>query len=178
MQRAIKPKLISGKSILLLVSAVAFSLIILEVVCRMFLQKELPANKPRIFIANNEAYSWCQPKKLSRKVINKKSGGGEFVMLMPNLFFAHEYLAFQTHQRRGGGCRYPMLPGACFGDDPRFTHFFGQQDLSQNIIDLMRPGMIEVFPFEIDLGPAQVAGHLFSIIEQRRPARIALHERI
>lgn len=91
MLKAIKPKSISGKSILLLLGAVIFSLFILEIVCRLFLKEELPAYKPRLFIADNEIYSWCQPKKHSRKVINKKSGGSEFVMLMPNLFFAHEY---------------------------------------------------------------------------------------
>jgi hypothetical protein len=44
-----------------------------------------------------------------------------------------------------------MLTGTCLSNNPGFTHFPGQKDLPDGIVDFMGTGVVEVFSFEIDL---------------------------
>ena len=77
----------------------------------------------------------------------------------------HEHLAFQPQKRcRCGGCD-AMLAGARLCDDPRLSHLPGKQNLPQAVIDLVRPGMVQIFPFQVYLRAAQVLCHLFRIIK-------------
>ena len=59
----------------------------------------------------------------------------------------------------------PCCPGSRFGDETGLAHLLGQQRLAKDIIDLMRAGVVQVFPLEIDLRTAQVLGHFFGVVE-------------
>lgn len=67
-----------------------------------------------------------------------------------NVFDTHIDLAF--HPEEGGHRRRrdPVLPCAGFGDHARFAHPFRQKHLPQAVIDLMRSGMIQVFPLQVN----------------------------
>ena len=90
MPEEIKPKYTFIKNLSVLLIAVIFSISLLDIACRLFFKEQSHSYSPRIFIANNEVFPWCQPKKYSRQV-HKKGAGSQFVMLMPNLTFAHDY---------------------------------------------------------------------------------------
>ena len=61
--------------------------------------------------------------------------------------------ALQPEQRadRGGGDA--VLPGAGLGDDPRLAHALGEQRLPERVVQLVRAGVEEVLPLEVDAGP-------------------------
>ena len=58
-----------------------------------------------------------------------------------------------------------MLSGPGLSDKSLFAHALGQQGLTQGVVDLVRAGMGQVFPLEVDFGPATVAGQVFSVVE-------------
>ena len=51
-----------------------------------------------------------------------------------------------------------MLAGAGFCDDAMFAHAPGQQRLSDAVVDLVRPGVQQVFPLQIDPRAAKLLG--------------------
>ncbi len=61
---------------------------------------------------------------------------------------AHVDRALQAEQggRRGRGDA--VLTGARFGDDPRLAHPPGQQRLTEDVVDLVRTRVVEVFPLQ------------------------------
>ena len=69
-----------------------------------------------------------------------------------------------------------MLTGARFRNDALFAHFLCKEALAQSIIDLVGPRMVQVFPFEIDLGAAKVLGHPFRIVKETRPIGVVMIE--
>ena len=48
-----------------------------------------------------------------------------------------------------------MLPSAGLGDQPPFAHAPSQQRLANSIVDLVRAGVAQVFPLQIDLRPTE-----------------------
>ena len=68
------------------------------------------------------------------------------------VFATHVNHALHTVTRSHRCCRHAVLACARLGDDPRLTHALGQQGLTDTVIDLMRAGMVEIFPFEPNLG--------------------------
>ncbi|KAG1283620.1 hypothetical protein G6F64_014344 [Rhizopus arrhizus] len=64
--------------------------------------------------------------------------------------FMRVTLAVQRADRGGGD---PVLAGAGFCNDARLSHPSGQQDLAQAVVDLVRAGVVEVFPLQEDAGP-------------------------
>ena len=50
-----------------------------------------------------------------------------------------------------------MLPGTSLGDDARLAHAGSQQRLSENVVDLVRSRVVEVFSFEVDAGSTALA---------------------
>ena len=54
---------------------------------------------------------------------------------------------------RGGG--HAMLPCARLGDDPPLAHPQCEQDLAERIVDLVRPGVVEILAFQVDPAPPQ-----------------------
>ena len=44
-----------------------------------------------------------------------------------------------------------MLTGPGLGDHPGLAHPAGEQGLTQHIVDLVRSGVVQVFPFQINM---------------------------
>ncbi len=56
----------------------------------------------------------------------------------------------------GGGGGHAVLSGPGFGHDALLAHAFDQQSLTHGVVDLVRAGMRQILPFQVDLGSAQV----------------------
>ena len=65
-----------------------------------------------------------------------------------------------------------MLSGTGLGDDPLLAHFLCQQDLSQHVVNLVRTGVVQILPLQVNLAAAQVFGHPVCIIEHGRSAGV------
>ena len=51
-------------------------------------------------------------------------------------------------QRRGGRGGDAVLAGAGLGDEALLAHALGQQRLAEHVVDLVRPGVVEVLALE------------------------------
>ena len=76
--------------------------------------------------------------------------------LAPGVLFAHVDDALQPEQCRRGGGRHAMLTGPGLGNDPLLAHPHGEERLPQDVVDLVRAGVIEVLALEIDARAAAV----------------------
>ena len=66
-----------------------------------------------------------------------------------------------------------MLPGACFGDDPRLAQASGEQRLAEDVVDLVGTGMGQVFSLEIETQLwRDGGGKAVGSIQRRRPAGV------
>src|SRR5690606_20053061 len=65
---------------------------------------------------------------------------------------------------------------AGLGDDALLAHAFGQQDLADAVVDLVRAGGIEVFALEEDLRPAAVLGQPLGEIQRAGAADVVALE--
>src|SRR5262245_44232182 len=65
-----------------------------------------------------------------------------------------------------------MHAGASFGDDARFAHAQSQHDLAQHIVNLVRTGMVQIFPLEVNLCAAAMLGKTLCEVERRRTSNI------
>ncbi len=85
---------------------------------------------------------------------------------------AHIDHAFQAEL--GANCRggHAMLACACFRDDARLAHAAGEDDLAQHVVDLVRAGMVQLVPLEINLGPAQMLRQPVSVIKRAGASHI------
>jgi len=63
-----------------------------------------------------------------------------------------------------------MLAGSGFGDEALLAHAKGQEGLAEGVVDLVGAGVVEVFPFEINLGPAEFFGEAARQIKAAGPA--------
>jgi hypothetical protein len=66
-----------------------------------------------------------------------------------------------------------VLAGAGLGDQPRLAHPLGQQRLAQHVVDLVRPGVVEVLALEQHPRAAGVRGEARSLGEHTGPADVA-----
>src|SRR5690606_23681989 len=89
---------------------------------------------------------------------------------------AHVDYAFQAEARRYGGSGDAVHAGAGLGDDALLAHAFGQQDLADAVVDLVRAGVIEVFALEEDLRPAAVLGQPLGEIQRAGAADVVALE--
>ena len=71
---------------------------------------------------------------------------------------------------------HPVLPGAGFGDDALFAHALRQQRLAQGIVDLMRPGMRQVFALEVNLRAAQLRAQTRGVRQGRGPPHVGAQQ--
>jgi hypothetical protein len=69
-----------------------------------------------------------------------------------------------------------VLACAGLGDDARLAHAHREQDLPEAVVDLVRPGVIELVALEVDLRPAVMRGKPLREIERRGPAHIIAPE--
>ena len=92
--------------------------------------------------------------------------------LFGDIYSSHEDLTRHSKEGTRSGKCYTMLPSSGLGDDLSFPHLFGNQDLTDTVIDLMGSGMIEVFPFEINFCSADHVAEIFRIKDRRGSADI------
>ena len=78
--------------------------------------------------------------------------------LAAHVLGAHVDDAFEAEQRADRSRGDAVLSGAGFGDDAALAHAFGQQSLSQAVVDFVRAGVEQVFALEIDFRAAEVSG--------------------
>ena len=67
-----------------------------------------------------------------------------------HIFNTHINFALETKHRRHSCRCHAVLSGTSLGNNPRFTHPVGEQNLPHGMIDFMRPRMGEVFALEIN----------------------------
>jgi hypothetical protein len=99
----------------------------------------------------------------------------EDVEFLPaHVLLAHVHLARQAEQ--GAGCCRgdAVLAGPRLGDDARLAHAFGEQRLADAVVDLVRPGVVEVLALEVHLRPAGVGGEALGEVERRGPVDAGL----
>ena len=56
------------------------------------------------------------------------------------------------------------------------AHLLSQKGLTQDVVDLMGSGVIEVFPLEVNLSPSQVPGHFFRIVQPGGPPGVFVEQ--
>src|ERR1051326_1520851 len=71
-----------------------------------------------------------------------------------------------------------MLSGTCFGNDALLAHAFGDERLSDRVVDLVRAGVIEVLALEQQPEVTAEGRKLRSVAERRRTADVVLQDRV
>ncbi len=71
-----------------------------------------------------------------------------------------------------------MLTGTGLSDDAFFTHTKGQQDLTHAVIDLMCTCVVQIFPFQVNLGTAEMFRQTFRKIKRAFAAHIVFQQTI
>jgi len=89
-----------------------------------------------------------------------------------NVFSAHIDIAFEIKQRGHRGSCHAVLPRAGLGNDPLLAHAAGEQTLPDGVVDLVRPGVIEIFALQIDFRAAKFFRQSSREIKPRGPADI------
>ena len=85
---------------------------------------------------------------------------------------AHVDHAVEAEQRTRGRGGHPVLARAGLGDDPRLAHLSGQQGLTQHVVDLVRPGVVQVFSLEEEPRAAGVLAEPGGLVQRRRPTAV------
>ena len=70
--------------------------------------------------------------------------------LAMRVFLAHVDPALQAHECGSGGRSNAVLAGSGLGNHPCLAHPHCQKRLTQNIVDLVRPGVVEILTLEVD----------------------------
>ena len=83
---------------------------------------------------------------------------------------AHVHRAVQPVAGRHRGRGHAVLAGTGFGDQPGLAHAAGHQGLADGVVDLVCTGMVEIFPLEVDLRPAQQLRPAPGVIDRAGPA--------
>ena len=85
---------------------------------------------------------------------------------------AHVDRAVQTHEGGRGGGGDAVLAGTGLGDDPGLAHPLGEQRLGEDVVDLVRAGVVEVLALEDDARPTAVRGEPRHLGDDARPAGV------
>ena len=101
---------------------------------------------------------------------------GDVEGLAAGVLAAHVDRAFQPEQGRCGGGGHPVLSGAGLGDDPLLADALGQQGLPEDIIDLVRSGVVEVLALEQDPGATGLGRELRHVGQRGRPAGVVAQQ--
>ena len=88
-------------------------------------------------------------------------------MLFGNIHHAHVNFTLQPNQCGGGGECHTVLPCTCFGDDFFLTHFFGEQDFTDAVVDFVRACVVQILAFEVNLRAiGREVGEVFRMINR------------
>ena len=74
--------------------------------------------------------------------------------------------ALQAQQRAGGGGGNSGLTRPGLGNDPGLAHLTGQQCLAEDVVDLVRAGVVEILALEEDARPTRVGTEPGRFIER------------
>lgn len=66
--------------------------------------------------------------------------------------------------------KYAVLAGAGLGDHARLAHAARQQRLADDVVHLVRAGVVQVFALEVDLRAAAMLGQAAGMVDGRRTA--------
>ena len=91
--------------------------------------------------------------------------------LPADVFLAHVDHAVQPEAGTGRGRGHAVLSGAGLGDHPPLAHAARQQRLAQRVVDLMGAGMVEVFAFQVDAGPAAMCAQALGEVQAATAGR-------
>ena len=80
---------------------------------------------------------------------------GDVESLSLHVHRAHVNHALHAEARAHGGGGDAVLSGPGFGNDPLFPQTLRQQDLADGVVDLVRAGVQQVFPLQINFRAAQ-----------------------
>ena len=69
-----------------------------------------------------------------------------------------------------------MLAGTRLRDQTGFAHLLCKQRLPETVIDLVRTGVVQVLPLQINLRAAKVLRHFLRVIQAARPSGIVMVE--
>ena len=75
---------------------------------------------------------------------------GDVEGLAAGVLLAHVDDALEAEERGRRGGRDAVLAGARLGDDARLAHAHGEQRLAEDVVDLVRAGVVEVLALEQD----------------------------
>ena len=84
---------------------------------------------------------------------------------------AHVHLALEAEQRSGGRARHTVLAGAGLGHDAGLAHPLGQQRLADDVVDLVRPRVIEILALQQQADP-ELPPEVVALREDRRAAGV------
>jgi hypothetical protein len=99
---------------------------------------------------------------------------GHVQRLAAAIFRTHVDNAFQAQQRGGGGAGDAVLACAGLGDDAGLAHALGQEGLAQDVVDLVRAGVVQVLPLEEDPHSPGVFGETLGLGQEGWPAGVVL----
>ena len=113
--------------------------------------------------------------RMHRHHLGAEQFHAEDVGLLPfDVGRAHIDNARDIEQCARGCGRDAMLTRASLGDDPPLVHTARQQHLAETIVDLVRAGVVELVPLQIELGAAEMTGQPLGEIQGTRPSDIML----
>ena len=90
---------------------------------------------------------------------------------------AHVDLALETHQRRRRRGGHAVLAGTGLGDEAGLAHPLGEQRLAEHVVDLVRPGVVEVLALE-QHAHAELLAQAEALGEDRRAAGVVAQDRV
>jgi hypothetical protein len=88
----------------------------------------------------------------------QQSHPGHVERLPLGVDLAHVHRALEPEEGGGRGRGDPVLPGAGLGDDPGLAHPTSQQGLPEDVVDLVRAGVVEVLALQHDGRAGRVLG--------------------
>src|SRR4051794_27581541 len=84
----------------------------------------------------------------------KSAAASPLERLRPGVALTHVADALHAEERSRRGRGDAMLAGAGLGDEPGLANAPGDERLAEHVVDLVRAGVVEVFPLEDDAGAA------------------------
>jgi len=106
----------------------------------------------------------------------EQAHAGDVQRLTLGVDLAHVDDAVQAEEGRGRRGGDAVLAGSGLGDDAGLAEPLGEQRLTEHVVDLVRPGVVEVFALEEDTGAARVLGEARHLGQDRGATGVVVQE--
>ena len=106
----------------------------------------------------------------------EQAHAGDVERLALRVDLAHVDRAVEAEEGGRGRGRDAVLARAGLGDHARLAEALGQQRLAEHVVDLVRPGVVEVLALEEDPGATGVRGEPRHLGERGRPPRVGAQQ--